>query len=53
MNADGTAPQRLTYNNVFDVDSSWSPDGQHLAFTSTRSGRWEVFVIDLATRAVT
>ena len=53
MNADGTDPQRLTHNNVLDVDSSWSPDGQHLTFSSTRSGRWEVFVIELATRAVT
>ena len=53
MNADGTDPQRLTYNNVLDVDSSWSPDGKRIAFSSTRSGAWEVFVIELATRAVT
>jgi len=53
MNADGTEPQRLTHNNVLDAYSSWSPDGQHLAFSSTRSGEWEVFVIELATRAVT
>ncbi len=53
MNADGTNPQRLTYNNVFDVDSSWSPDGKRIAFTSTRTGAWEVFVIELATRTLT
>ena len=53
MNADGTDPQRLTYNNVLDVDSSWSPDGHHIAFSSTRSGSWEVFVIEVATRTVT
>ncbi len=53
MNADGTNPQRLTYNNVFDVDSAWSPDGRSLAFTSTRTGSWEVFVIELATRTLT
>ena len=53
MNADGTDPQRLTHNNVLDVDSSWSPDGKRIAFSSTRSGAWEVFVIELATRAVT
>ena len=52
MNADDTDPQRLTYNNVLDAYSSWSPDGHHLAFSSTRSGAWEVFVIALATRAV-
>ena len=53
MNADGTDPQRLTYNNVLDVDSAWSPDGQHLAFSSTRTGAWEVFIIEIATRALT
>lgn len=53
MNADGTDPQRLTYNNVLDVDSAWSPDGQHIAFSSTPNGNWEVFVIELATRSVT
>ena len=53
MNADGTDPQRLTHNNVLDVDSSWSPDGERIAFSSTRSGDWEVFVIELATRTVT
>ena len=53
MNADGTDPQRLTHNNVIDAYPSWSPDGKRIAFSSTRSGAWEVFVIELATRAVT
>ena len=53
MNADGTAPQRLTHNNVLDGVPSWAPDGKRIAFSSTRSGAWEVFVIELATRAVT
>ena len=53
MNADGTNPQRLTYNNVMDTVPSWSPDGTQIAFTSTRSGVWEVFIIDVATRVVT
>ena len=53
MNADGTDAQRLTHNNVIDAYPSWSPDGTRLAFSSTRSGTWEVFVIELATRAVT
>ena len=53
MNADGTDPQRLTHNNVIDAYPSWSPDGHSLVFTSTRSGRWEVFVIQLATRTAT
>ncbi len=53
MNADGTKTQRLTHNNASDVGSSWSPDGRQIAFTSTRSGTWEVHIIDVATRLVT
>ena len=53
MNADGTDPQRLTHNNVLDNTPSWSPDGTQIAFSSSRSGVWEVYVIELATRAVT
>ena len=53
MNADGTDPQRLTYNNVLDVDSSWSPDGRYIAISSTRTDSWEVFVIEVATHTIT
>ena len=53
MNDDGTNPQRLTHNNVIDAYPSWSPDGRFLAFASTRSESWEVFVIELATRTLT
>ena len=53
MNADGTNPQRLTHNNVSDGVPSWSPDGRQIAFDSSGSGDWEVFIIDVATLAVT
>lgn len=53
MNANGTNVQRLTDNTVIDGGPSWSPDGKSIAFTSTRSGKWEVHVIDLATLDVT
>ncbi len=53
MNADGTNVQRLTDNNVSDGYPSWAPDGKRIAFSSTRSGRYEVHVIDLATLHVT
>lgn len=53
MNADGTDLQRLTHNNVSDIIPSWSPDGTQIAFTSSRSGHWEVYIMDVATRGVT
>ncbi len=53
MNADGTNVQRLTDDNDDDGFPSWSPDGKKIVFRSSRSGNWEVHVMDLATRAVT
>jgi len=52
INADGTDPQRLTHNNFLDTDTAWSPDGRQITFSSTRTGSWEVFVMELATHSV-
>ena len=37
MNVSGTGLQQLTRNDADDFEPTWSPDGQKLAFTSTRS----------------
>jgi TolB protein len=33
-------------------DPSWAPDGRHLVFASTRTGRQQLHVIDLETARV-
>ena len=40
---------RITFDNLFECDlmsPSWSPTGERIAFTSTRSGDYEVWVMD-------
>ena len=49
VNADGTGARQLVTSVGFDRDAAWSPDGRRLAFTSTRTGNEEIFVLDVAT----
>jgi len=51
MNADGSAPLRLTDNR--DVSPSWSPDGRQIAFMSSRDGNAEIYVMNRDGSAVT
>ena len=53
MNIDGTDVARLTTGEGDAVNPSWSPDGQHIAFSWTRGyepGNFNIFVMDVATR---
>ena len=44
---------RLTSGNWDDIDPALSPDGQHIAFASDRSGAWDLYLLNLLTGATT
>ena len=47
MKAGGFSPARLT-TDPSDTAPAWSPDGKRVAFTSARSGNWELYLIGAA-----
>jgi Tol biopolymer transport system component len=53
MNADGTGKTALLASPHGDFDPAWSPDGTQIAFTSLRDGHHQIYIIDLATSALT
>ena len=53
MNADGAGVVRLTANPGNDTSPAWSPDGQRIAFVSTREGPAEIFVMNADGSGVT
>jgi len=53
IQADGTNPVNLTNHPSFDRNGSWSPDGTRILFESNRSGNFELYVMDLATKELT
>jgi TolB protein len=39
--------RQITFGEGSNESPAWAPNGRHLAFTSTRSGRTQVFTVDL------
>jgi TolB protein len=39
--------RQITFGEGSNESPAWSPNGRHLAFTSTRAGRTQVFTVDL------
>ena len=46
MDADGRNQRRLTENDVYDWEPSWSPDGKRIAFVAERNGNLDLYVMD-------
>jgi WD40 repeat protein len=45
LRADGTEPLDLTPATSGDQMAEWSPDGTRIAFTSDRSGQWQLYTM--------
>ena len=52
FDADGKEPQVLLRDPTLAMLPAWRPDGRAIVFTSYRSGRPELWSIDVATRAL-
>jgi TolB protein len=46
VNSDGSGLQQLTHNGGYNINPSWSPDGQSIAFQSSIDGLFEIFVMN-------
>jgi TolB protein len=46
MEADGSGLRRLTDHPAADKNPAWSPDGQWLVFSSERTGRGDIYLMD-------
>ena len=42
----GLILQRLTDDPGIDLDPVWSPDGTRIAFSSSRNGNFDIYVVD-------
>jgi len=47
INPDGSDEKRLTYGTRRNENPSWSPDGHYIAFTSTRTGAKDIYIMYL------
>lgn len=52
-NLDGTSPTPIVSNPASDGVPRWSSDGTKIAFVSDRTGTYNIFILNLATLAVT
>ncbi|RPJ01551.1 MAG: hypothetical protein EHM39_03135 [Chloroflexi bacterium] len=46
----GGTPEKLIESDADDVQPRFSPEGRYIVFSSDRSGNWDVYVYEIATR---
>ncbi len=52
VSSSGGAPERVTFEGNYNVTPRPSPDGKSLAFIARREGRFQLAIMDLASRQV-
>ena len=50
-NPTATAIQKITTHGATDLDPALSPDGKRLAFSSNRSGNYDIFIVNVGAAA--
>ena len=49
INADGKSRRQLTYSKTLNISPYWSPDGDHLIFSSLHQDNWQLMMVNLNT----
>jgi Tol biopolymer transport system component len=52
MDGDGSNKVALVTGSGDNIRPHWSPDGNFIVFSSTRNGKWQVYIIDLSTKTI-
>jgi dipeptidyl aminopeptidase/acylaminoacyl peptidase len=47
---DGSTPRPLVATGAIEADGQFSPDGRWMAYSSNQSGRWETYMVPVASR---
>jgi dipeptidyl aminopeptidase/acylaminoacyl peptidase len=45
VNEDGSGERRVTFNDIFERQAAWSPDGTRIAFSGLRDGNWDIYTV--------